>query len=310
MPIQLRLLAMVVFFTGAVACNKTTSTPTPSSSGTSQTQGAPTYPHGADFYKNHGTTYLSNKTQCLACHGADGSGGQANVSCVSCHSTFPHSTDWVMPTKHSVAFVNNPQSCSMCHGQDYQGGKSNVSCSQCHQGFPHPLGWAAPSKHGKAFEAVKNKADCLTCHDPANASALATRCDSCHSAYPHTDNFENGADNHPKLAATYEGKCTACHHNFVDNMPNDGAYGGCVMCHTPDVLQIKWVPTPPPPNSPSSAPAPCANPAPATPSAHAQKTTAKNAKAQGRKPSSKHKAVPVKKSNTTPSAAKPAPTSP
>lgn len=237
---------VISFFMIVLACNKTTTKETSTDTNVKTEKLSTTvYPHEKDFYKGHGQQYLANKEQCLNCHGADGSGGTANVSCLQCHQSgsFPHPKNWVTADQHSAQFLKSPQSCASCHGDDWKGGKSKVSCLQCHENYPHPLKWGSPEKHGKSYIAVKEKKDCLDCHQSTKSTSAATRCDSCHKAYPHPNGFAKGGKIHKNLAESYEGKCLNCHADYKENMPNfqDESEGvGCINCHYGNI-KVKWI---------------------------------------------------------------------
>lgn len=241
-----RWFCIVCFFVLTNACNKTTTKDsTPDNSVKIEKISTTVYPHEKDFYKGHGEHYLANKEQCLNCHGADGSGGTAKVSCLQCHQegSFPHPKNWVTADQHSVQFQQNPQSCASCHGNDWKGGKSKVSCTQCHENYPHPLKWASPDKHGKSYVALKEKKQCLDCHQSTKSTSTATRCDTCHKAYPHPKGFDTGGKVHKAFAESYEGKCLNCHADMKGNMPNyqDESEGvGCLNCHDGS-LKMKWI---------------------------------------------------------------------
>jgi Zn finger protein HypA/HybF involved in hydrogenase expression len=115
-------------------------------------------------------------------------------------------------------------------------------------GYPHPGGWAAPHAHGAAYVAATDKSTCLNCHDSNNKNTVATRCDTCHSAFPHPERFARGK-NHGPIASTFEGKCLNCHQNYTQNLPKHSADGGCLSCHEGE-LQIQWFKPPPPPPPP------------------------------------------------------------
>ncbi len=108
--------------------------------------------------------------------------------------------------------------------------------------------WAAPENHGKTFVATKDKKQCLNCHDQNKNPSLATRCDTCHKAFPHDKSFVVGGKVHQKLGATYEGKCLNCHKDYKENMPNyqDPDEGlGCFGCHE-GKIEIRWMKEEPP----------------------------------------------------------------
>lgn len=241
-----KIVSLVVIFFLVLSCNKTTTKEaTEENKVNTEKINSDIFPHEKNFFKNHGASYLVNKDQCLSCHGVDGSGGSANVSCTKCHQDgggrFPHPKNWVMADQHSTEFMKSPQSCSTCHGADWKGGTSKVSCLQCHENYPHPLKWSSPENHGKAYVLIKEKKDCLNCHQSNKVPANATRCDSCHKAYPHEIGF-GPRKKHKVLAQTYDGKCLNCHQDYKANMPNyqDESEGvGCINCHE-GTIQLKW----------------------------------------------------------------------
>lgn len=120
------------------------------------------FPHDADWLqassdKFHGTFLQNNgwdTESCAACHGQDYQGGDVGVSCYTCHSAFPHSSNWV--NNSSDEFHGNfirqggwsLASCKTCHAEDYSGGNTGVACAQCHtqEGGPE----ACNTCHGNA----------------------------------------------------------------------------------------------------------------------------------------------------------------
>ncbi|MBN2356476.1 hypothetical protein JXO59_10205, partial [candidate division KSB1 bacterium] len=87
----------------------------------------------------HGAKVIaSGYLSCTACHGADLSGGDAQVACHDCHVSFPHPDEWMNLTSASfhgeaIAADNWSMSgCQGCHGSDYRGGSSGASCYTCH----------------------------------------------------------------------------------------------------------------------------------------------------------------------------------
>ncbi|MCK6599996.1 MAG: hypothetical protein L6Q37_16645 [Bdellovibrionaceae bacterium] len=233
------ILVIVLQF---VSCNKVATKDSTDKQVKQQKLNFTVYPHEKDFFKNHGKNYIESKTQCLSCHGNDGTGGTANVSCVQCHQNFPHPRNWATAAQHSTDYIKSPQSCSVCHGDDWKGGNSKVSCFQCHEGYPHPIKWAVPDQHGKAFVELKDKKQCLNCHDSHKTPSFATKCDTCHKAFPHEENFEKGKK-HKTLALSYDGKCLNCHQDYKNNMPNfqDPSEGvGCFNCHE-GKTEMQWI---------------------------------------------------------------------
>jgi predicted CxxxxCH...CXXCH cytochrome family protein len=84
---------------------------------------------------------------CQGCHGADYSGGLAQVSCLSCHADpgqgLIHPDGWLNPAAkerfHGEAIRAgnwDMSGCQSCHGADYAGGIVQTSCLTCHAGTP------------------------------------------------------------------------------------------------------------------------------------------------------------------------------
>ena len=158
----------------------------------------------------HGKKVLAaGFSSCTSCHGTDFSGGESQVSCFTCHQSFPHQDAWLEisnPDFHGE-FIRNDKwsmvSCQKCHGSDYRGGSSEASCYTCHKdeggpqacnvchgsqdNFAPPedlennvattnLGVGAHQLHLKLFN------DCSICHTvPANVSDAGHIDDSPHA---------------------------------------------------------------------------------------------------------------------------------
>lgn len=125
------------------------------------------YPHGAQWSDSssamfHGE-FLGGSSwdvaPCGACHGADFAGGTSGISCLSCHSSYPHAGGWAEPDSASFhgVFIRDlswdMRSCRGCHGATYAGGRTEVSCrtAGCHS---RPAG----------------PENCVTCHGGQNAA--------------------------------------------------------------------------------------------------------------------------------------------
>ncbi|MDZ7292127.1 MAG: hypothetical protein ONB44_19815 [candidate division KSB1 bacterium] len=140
-PIILLLVAIPLI--GVVACSDPQKAPT-----TPQAQ-VKVHPEGwaeneasPDF---HGKVLAAKQydiRECQPCHGNPNSTDDknlVNVSCRTCHASFPHPTGWL--GQHSgfiKSIAYNLGSCKGCHGQDYGIKKVNNSCLTCHskQGGP------------------------------------------------------------------------------------------------------------------------------------------------------------------------------
>lgn len=147
---------------------------------------------------------VSGAASCAVCHGADYTGGQAGVSCYTCHGgPSGHPSDWVNPSNAdyhgSYVIVNGWQGCAQCHGDDFRGGTSGTSCYQCHNGpSGHPDGFLdtqSRSFHGVAIAALGwNMTSCQTCHGTDYAGGDAgLSCLDCHTGTPEACNTCHGS---------------------------------------------------------------------------------------------------------------------
>ena len=79
-------------------------------------------------------------TDCQPCHGKLLTGGTSEVSCKKCHTTYPHTTGWVLASNanfHGKIIAGmqwRMDECKKCHGADYTGGTSGLKCATagCH----------------------------------------------------------------------------------------------------------------------------------------------------------------------------------
>lgn len=200
-----------------------------------------TYPHPSGWSaKNHGQAALlsghaTGKSDCTSCHGKNYQGGTSQVSCFSCHSNYPHKTQWHSPKDHGALFKTSPNdsNCSTCHGTDYRGGNSKTTCYSCHESYPHAAKgqkstWFEPDQHGKAVLAAGSieKAGCPLCHGADHKGGTSgVSCTQCHTNYPHI----GGED-----AFLYE-KDNPLHHS-QPVVKNGGKRDVCAgACHGPDL---------------------------------------------------------------------------
>jgi predicted CxxxxCH...CXXCH cytochrome family protein len=107
----------------------------------------------------HGA-YLKTKNwetqECRSCHGALYDGGTSQVSCLSCHSAFPHSVVFTSSAGYHPGYLQANlyplTECRSCHGTGYQGGaRVDVSCT-------------TSGCHVDAAGTVKTPEACNTCH--------------------------------------------------------------------------------------------------------------------------------------------------
>jgi hypothetical protein len=122
-----------------------------------------------DFDKGHGQYVVARATlnkvtviqqvtsECAkTCHGTDLKGGTSKKSCFTCHTTYPHSADWVKAYDpadtqtpggaHGLYVLKNGTSSCLtgCHGSDGSGGTSKIACTSCHN-YPHMVDWKSGS---------------------------------------------------------------------------------------------------------------------------------------------------------------------
>ena len=207
---------------------------------------AAVYPHSDKFIstKVHGLEFFSNPDLCKDCHGRDLLGGNAEVSCQTCHGVFPHTDEFKTTTLHGAEYFKNKTTCTQCHGTDYSGGDSNKSCKECHR-YPHPPKWTLPQNHGAQYlevSNIRNGYSCFMCH--GEKDSLKERhpeefvsCGTCHPLIPHDEEFKYGGGAHRKMARTYQGQCTLCHTDLKRLMPEMGE-DGCYSCHDAGTLPI------------------------------------------------------------------------
>lgn len=115
------------------ACSDPQTAPTGVSEKVSVHEPGWTAPASSSF---HGAALASKQfdaSECRQCHGSQFDGGIANVSCKTCHASYPHPANWIGAHSSFVKTTNyNLKSCQGCHGQDYGTKKINNSCLTCH----------------------------------------------------------------------------------------------------------------------------------------------------------------------------------
>jgi len=138
----MKYLFALAIFCCVIGCNKPTET-SDSRNQNRTTSVANIYPHSKAFKKTslHGQRYLADTSTCLQCHGTDYKGGNARVSCYSCHSSFPHSTGWASPGVHGSAFLKLEtamrEQCLNCHRPKPEAPANSITCAGCHAAYPH-----------------------------------------------------------------------------------------------------------------------------------------------------------------------------
>ncbi|NJD91243.1 MAG: hypothetical protein FIA91_06985, partial [Geobacter sp.] len=140
--------------------------------------------HQPGWLTSHGASYLNDASTCVACHGANLTGGNSGVSCSSttfngqsCHASLPHPKPW---PAHNLA-TNQLNACSPCHGVGLAGGAVAPACSKCHVSLA-----------------------------PGTAPVLGA-CVSCHSAPPNGAIFPNISGAHQAHLVLSLVNCSVCH---------------------------------------------------------------------------------------------------
>ena len=209
------------------------------------------YPHSdswlvASNSEFHGE-YIKSKeydnSSCANCHGVNYSGGNSEVSCFTCHESYPHNDSWTAGSEVSHGSLLKTkdwenESCTSCHGADLLGGSSEVSCSKCHNSYPHVDGWLASENENFHGEYIKDlghdNSSCTSCHGAEfMGGSSEVSCYTCHNGYPHqsgwvspaNDNFHGQAI---RAANWSLENCARCHGQDY----RGGTTGSsCYTCH-------------------------------------------------------------------------------
>ena len=151
--------------------------------------------HAPNWVSAHGSSFISNSSDCMVCHGIDLHGGISGVSCfsssfngVTCHPNGPGHTlaNWSDGAVHGPEAEKDFWYCKICHGQSYKGGQiTSVSCYDCHNGpglnHPNP-GWVVPLTNPPSAPYHKtDTANCAKCHGATYTGGGAhVPCAPCH----------------------------------------------------------------------------------------------------------------------------------
>ncbi|HTX98422.1 MAG TPA: CxxxxCH/CxxCH domain-containing protein [Bacteroidota bacterium] len=175
----------------------------------------PSSPHDVKFGpapNGHGiylkaAHYVS--TECKLCHGNAYSGGNVNVSCYSCHNSFPHEIRFASSAGGHMAYLQamgfNSTECQQCHGINYSGGAVNVACFSCHDAYPHSVKFSQPSGNHVAYFQANGYPiqQCQACHGTDYAGGTSSI--SCSGGQCHAT--ATGVAKSPEA-------CNTCHGDF------------------------------------------------------------------------------------------------
>ena len=195
----------------------------------------------------HGAKVLASGNEtCTSCHGEDYMGGESQVSCYQCHSSYPHNQAFIAnensPAFHGLFLKEKDwdlSSCQECHGADYTGGESNASCFQCHASYPHQSGWLQQGNdqfHGQYLKAKDYALQgCQTCHgEDFMGEDTEISCYTCHSNYPHANGWLVPSDDqfhgeYIQNANWSLDNCQSCH---GEDYKGGSSGASCTTCHT------------------------------------------------------------------------------
>ncbi|MDQ3367965.1 MAG: CxxxxCH/CxxCH domain-containing protein [Myxococcota bacterium] len=185
----------------------------------------------ADFHGRELARRGSDLALCATCHGADFSGGAAQVSCNECHA-------------------GGPGACATCHGDGPTSGAHDVhridgalACAECHV---VPATWDAEGhvrRDGRVDAAPAEitfgarAAVTLAAADRAGPPAYVDG--GCSNVYCHGDVLRagGGLDPRPRWDAVIVGGCDRCH----GAPPPSHAAAECASCHPASAPHVDGV---------------------------------------------------------------------
>ncbi|MDZ7342961.1 MAG: cytochrome c family protein [candidate division KSB1 bacterium] len=157
----------------------------------------------------HGKVLAANQydaSECRQCHGSNFDGGISEVSCRTCHASYPHAVSFAGEHPTYIKTINyDLDSCQPCHGEDYSIKKLDKSCLTCHTQANGPeacntchgnfSGNAADLKNSAPPKGLNDETDATAPavgahqpHLPFNpALSVADACRECHVVPPRFD---------------------------------------------------------------------------------------------------------------------------
>jgi len=194
------------------------------------------YPHSAawtqsasgDFHGRFLKAMSYNASECQTCHGSDFTGGSSQVSCFTCHATYPHLTTWV--GGHGAYLKTkswNDAECQACHGSAYAGGTSGVACFTCHDAYPHAVRFASVSHSSYLYQHGYPLSGCQTCHGATYAGGNVG--ESCMQSGCHVDG--SGAAKSPEACNTCHGAFRSPATDFLSSAPPKGVQGDTLQTY-------------------------------------------------------------------------------
>ena len=151
------VVGILLFLAAAGGCSELSDTLPPPSGGPGQVHSDGwLIENASDFHGAYVKTKNWEVGECASCHGALYDGGTSQVSCLSCHGSFPHSVVFTSSAGYHPGYLQANlyplSTCQSCHGTGYQGGtRVDVSCT-------------TSGCHVDAAGAAKPPEACNTCH--------------------------------------------------------------------------------------------------------------------------------------------------
>lgn len=162
--------------------------------------------HGRYIKLNNWSTSV-----CKPCHGSSYFGGTSDVTCFTCHASFPHESKFSGDDGHEEYMENNGYpiaECKNCHGSDLTGGarvdiscsasgchrdeagslKSPEACNTCHGRFrgaaDDTLSWAPPRSLAGDTLTTSSGVGAHQAHLTGVRLSSNARCEQCHAVPP------------------------------------------------------------------------------------------------------------------------------
>jgi predicted CxxxxCH...CXXCH cytochrome family protein len=198
--------------------------------------------------------------ECKLCHGTSYDGGMSDVTCFSCHFSFPHEIKFSGEDGHAGYMENNGypfDECKDCHGDDLNGGvrvkiscasagchvdgegnaKSPEACNTCHGRFRaavnDTLSWAPPRSLNGDTLTTSHGVGAHQAHLTGVRLSSNAQCIQCHTVP--SDVFSNGhLGSDPPAELVFNSTIAAlitADGTFIPNPTYDALRCSGVYCH-------------------------------------------------------------------------------
>lgn len=210
---------------------------------------------------------LEGTTQCLQCHGPNGSKTGMDEKCLACHKEIA----WMRAAKRGLHPGVANKNCASCHpdhgGRDFalvewtegspakfdhkragfvlQGKHAQLECAQCHKpALQKSPAAALVKKKDRAKSWLGLQTACVDCHADPHRGQLGRECTSCHgqTAWKPAAGFDHAKSRFPLTGAHVKVECAKCHAmpQFVKATDEKGQpvpvwkplpFQACTPCH-------------------------------------------------------------------------------